>query len=276
MRKFLLAAVVAAAAVFGSTSSAEAAYLYGVRVYDSGVLQFEAVYDSTTNTSTINVGTGAFGVGGNSLIFTTNTTNFTISNGSGLSNNPGTQGGSNLNLSSNEHIDTTFGTAGGTHTIRIEISQTGWTAPTGTPLTLSSSAGGSTAYLQGTNLFATQTIGATYQGFLANDNVLFAQPAAGSTPIQTASTSQSSVGTLPLVFSPGTSTNVTVPGGTPFSMTDALEFSFTLSAGSGQAAANVSASTVASVPAPAGLVLALTALPALGIGGWLRRRRLAV
>jgi hypothetical protein len=258
-RNFLpVVALLAGALVLGSPSQAQASY--SVRVYDDGVLQG---------------GIGVLTVG-NSLIFTGTTTNFSITNGSGLSNNPGTEGGSNLALSSNEQISTTFGATGGTHTIRIELSQDGWSAPTGSPLTLSSSAGGSFDYLQGTNLSATQSVTATYQGFLDNTNTLFGQPAGGSTPIQTASASRTTVGTTSLVYSPGTSVNTSVPGGTPFSMTDVLEFTFTLDAGSGQTTANVSASTVASVPAPAGLVLALSGLPILGIGTWLRRRRQSV
>jgi len=256
MRKFFLAAAVAAAALLGSSSRSEAAFQ--VNVYDDGVLQS---------------GITAFVLpGGNSLIFGGSTTHFSITNGSGLSNNTGTQGGSNLDLSNSSQINTTFGGTGGTHTIRIEITQDGWVAPVGTPLTLTSSAGGSFAYLAGTNPNAVQSVSTTYQGFLDNTNTLFGQPAAGSTPIQTASASLGSAGTAPLVFSPGVSGNNLVPGGTPFSMTDVLTFTFTLSAGSGQTSANVSASTVASVPAPAGVVLALTALPVLGVGGWIRRR----
>jgi len=255
MRKFFVAAALAVAFLCGTMSSADAAY--AVRVYDDGVLQ--------GGITTLVVG--------NSLIFTGTTTHFSITNGSGLSNNPGTQGGSNLDLSSNEQVNTTFGAAGGTHTIRIEISQDGWLAPTGTPLVLSSSAGGSFAYVTGTNPSATQAVTSTYQGFLDNTNALFGQPGAGATAVQTASASLTSVGTTPLVFSPGVSVNPNVPGGTPFSMTDALTFTFTLGAGSGQTTANVSASTVASVPAPAGLVLALTGLPVLGFGGLVRRIR---
>src|SRR4051812_36478826 len=96
-----VAVVLMGAIVFGSPTQARAAY--SVQVYDDGVLQ------------------GGIGVlvVGNSLVFTGTTTHFSITNGSSLSNNPGTQGGTNLDLTSNEQIATTFGAAGGTHTIRI-------------------------------------------------------------------------------------------------------------------------------------------------------------
>jgi len=257
-KKLLAGAVALMAALTFSPSQARAGY--AVRVYDDNVLQ------------------GGIGVlvSGNSLIFTGTTTHFSITNGSGTSNNPGTPGGSNLALSSNEQVNSTFGSTGGTHTIRIELSQDTWTAPTGTPLFLSSSAGGSFDYLAGTNPLATQAVTSTYQGFLDNTNTLFGKPVAGSTPLQTASASRTSPGTSSLVFSPGTSVNPTTPGGTPFSMTDVLSFTFALDAGSGQTTANVSASTVASVPEPASVVVALTGLPVLALGFWVRRRRQAV
>jgi len=246
------AALLVGAAFLGAPTPAQAAY--AVNVYDDGVLQ--------GGITTL--------VSGNSLIFTGTTTHFSITNGSGLSNNPGTQGGSNLDLSSNEQINTTFGATGGTHTIQIVLSQTGWTAPTGSPLGLSSSAGGSIAYVAGTNLLATEMVTSTYQGFLDNTNTLFGQPAAGATPLQNASDSLSTVGTGPLVYSPGTSIAL-VSGGTPFSVTNVLSFTFALSAGSGQDTANASVSTVAdAVPEPASLTILGGALVGLG---WLGRRR---
>src|SRR5262249_29031417 len=120
------------------------------------------------------------------------------------------------------------------------------------------------------------SVTATYQGFLDNTNTLFGQPGAGGTPLQTASAAAAPPNSIPLVFSPGTSVNLNVPGGIPFSMTDVLTFTFTALKNSGQDTANVSASTVTpaavAVPAPAGVVLALTGLPVLGLGTWLRRR----
>jgi len=256
-RNLLVMAILAGAAILGVPNQARATF--NVQVYDDGVLQS---------------GVMAF-VSGNSLVFFGSTTHFSITNGSGLSNNPGTVGGTNLDLSSNEQISTTFGAAGGTHTIQIVLSQTDFTAPTGNPLTLSSSAGGSFAYVAGINPLATQSVSSTYQGFLDNTNTLFGQPVAGSTPSQLASATRTGVGTSPLVYVPGTSINTTVPGGTSmFSLTDVLSFTFTLGAGSGQATANVSASsTVTAAPAPAGLILALTGLPVFSVGAWLRRRR---
>lgn len=250
----------AVAVVIGSVALATPTAVragFAVQVYDDGVLQ--------GGITTL--------VNGNSLIFSGTTTHFSITNGSGLSNNPGATS-SILGLSSNEQISTTFGATGGTHNITIVLSQSDWLAPSGSPLTLSSSAGGSLSYATGTNASAAESVSATYQGFLDDTNTLFGQPAAGSSPLQSANASRTSVGTSPLVFSPGTSVNDNVPGGTPFSMTDVLSFTFTLDAGSGQATANASASTTTTVvPEPSTLLLALTGFPLLSIPAWLRLRR---
>lgn len=253
-RPFILGAILAGIAVAGLAPPAHADY--AIQVYDDGKLQ------STVAVVAV----------GNTLVFAGTTTDFSITNGSGLSNNPGSQGSSYLSLSSNEQISTNFGDAGGTHTIQIVLTQNGWTAPTGTPLNLSSSAGGTFTYASGNTPGAVDSVTATYQGFLDNTNTPFGQPADGSTAIETAGAMLNATNTVPLVFNPPSSTTL-VPGGVPFSITDVLTFTFTLGAGSGQVTANVSASTVASVPAPAGLILAITGFPALGIGAWLRRGR---
>jgi len=246
------AVLLAGAMLLATPPPAQASFQ--VRVYDDGVLQG---------------GITAIG-SGNNLVFFGTTTHFSLTNGSGLSNNPGSPGGSNLALNNTSQVSTTFGATGGTHTIRIELTQDGWLAPTSNPLALSSSGGGSISNVSP----GTTSVTSHYQGFLDNTNTLFGQPGAGSTPLQTASATQTGVGTSSLVFSPATAMN-NVPGGTPFSMTEVLDFVFTLSAGSGQSTANVSASTAAiATPAPAGVVLALTGVPFLGVGAWFRRRRL--
>jgi len=253
----LVAAGVIGAATLGAPTQARASY--AVEVFDDGVLQ--------GGITTI--------VTANSLIFSGSTTHFSITNGSGASNNPGGAQSSNLSLSSNEQVSTTFGTAGGTHTIQIVLSQTGFTEPTGTPVILTSSAGGSLGYVAGSTSGAGVTVTSSYQGFLDPTNTLFGQPGTGATPLESASASSTGVTTTPLVFKDATAT-ANVPGATPYALTDVLTFKFTLDAGSGQNTANVSASTVVSpVPEPSSLLAALAGAPVLGLGVWMRRRRRA-
>jgi hypothetical protein len=254
-----LVAALVGAAMLGAPGAAKASY--SVEVFDDGVLQ----------------GGISVIVSANSLLFSGSTTHFSITNGSGTSNNPGGPLSSNLSLSSNEQIASDFGAGGGTHTIQIVLSQTGFTSPVAGSYVVSSSAGGAMVYAQGTNGSATQSVASTYQGFLDNTNTLFGQPAAGATGLQSASASLSANGTQSLVYTPGTAVNGNAPGGTPFSITDVLTFAFTIDAGSGQTTANASATTTATVvPEPCSLVLALAGVPALGIGTWVRRRRQSI
>jgi hypothetical protein len=249
-----LAAILAGAAILWASTPARAGY--AVQVYDDGVLQSGVVAL----------------VSGNSLIYTGSTTHFDITNGSGTSNNPGTQGGTTLGLSNNSQITTDFGDAGGTHTITIVLSQTNFTAPKGSPLVVTASAGGSMTDVVGTNPNASDTVTSTFQGFLDNSNTLFGQPAAGGTPSQTASNSLSGVGTAPLVYTPPLAVNNGAPGGTPFSLTDVLSFTFTVDAGSGQDTAGASVRiNITSVPEPSSITL--MGLGALGLVGYGLRRR---
>src|SRR5437868_7048091 len=105
IRKYLphLVAALVGVATVGAPSQARAAF--AVQVYDDGVLQG---------------GITTFVVG-NSLTFFGSTTHFSITNGSGLSNNPGTPPNANLMLSNNEQVNATFGAAGGMHTIEIVL-----------------------------------------------------------------------------------------------------------------------------------------------------------
>ena len=153
-----LAAALVGAAMLGAPGAARASY--AVQVFDDGVQQVVP-----------------FIVVNNSLVFTGQTTHFSITNGTGASNNPGAPLTANLNLTSNEQINTTFGGAGGTHTITIVLSQTGFLAPSASSYVLSSSAGGSMSYVADSNGSATEMVSSTYQGFLDNTNTLFGQPA---------------------------------------------------------------------------------------------------
>jgi len=264
MKKFFVC-LAAALGILLSQGSARAAY--AVQVYDDGNLEFQS------GSGVASIGAGGSFILGNSLIYNSNTTHFSITNGSALSNNPGTPVSANLDLSTNEQITTVFGVNGGTHTLKIVLSQTGFTAPAGSPLNLSSSMNGS---FVGT--VTGNSVSANYQGSLDPTNALFGTPASGTTsPLTGTIVTVAPAVSQPLILLPGTSSKL-VPGGTPFSMMDVVSLTFFANPGSGQDTANVSGSTVATVPAPAGLVLILSGLPCVGIGTWLRRRqvRLAV
>jgi hypothetical protein len=197
------------------------------------------------------------------------------------SNFPGAPTGAGLTLANTTNVKFASATVG---SVEIVSTQTGFTAPASSPLLLSSSGGGTIQNTSGTATSASST----YQGVLDPNNLDFGAgngstivvgtppPAVHSTPAMTASGTAggttSGTGTAPLVYSPGTATNL-VASATPFSLTNVLTFS-------GQSTVNEVlagswTTTAAPVPVPAGLVLALTGLPCLGLGRWLRRRRQA-
>jgi len=262
-RKYLpgLVAALIGAATLAAPSQARAAFT--VAVYDDNVLQG---------------GVTATVVNNHLVLFGGSTTHFDISGGQGTSNNPGIPTGASLNLATNEEVLTSgnFFVGGNTHTLKIVISEDGYTAPTGTPLLLSSSTAGGSLGDTGGSISVT----ANNQSFLDNaiGNAAYGTPAAFVTPagvgtgVATGTASLTGSGTAPLNLNPGTVTGVITSGGVPFTLTNVVTFSFTLSAGS-SGNAGLSTSTVATAPAPAGLVLALTGLPVVGVGSWLRRRR---
>ena len=100
-------------------------------------------------------------------------------------------------------------------------------------------------------------------------------PNSHSTPASTTGTVTGTSATESLVYNPHTGTKV-VPSHDPFSLTSVSYFTFTGKAGDDANLSN-SLDTAAAAPAPAGIMLALTGIPFLGIGTpWLRRRRQAV
>jgi hypothetical protein len=268
IRKYLphIVAALVGAATLGAPSQAQAAFT--VSVYDDNVLQS---------------GVTATVVNNQLVLFGGSTTHFAVSGGQGSSNNPGLPTGAGLDLSTNERVTSSVnfftGVANGdgsyTHTIRIVVSEDSFTAPTGTPLNLSSSTAGGSIGLTGGSI----SVAATNQAFLDSSignsaygsPLAYATPSGGATGIATGTASLPPGITAPLNFNPGTVAGL-VTGGTPFTMTDEVDFAFTLTSGS-SGSAGVSTSSVATVPAPAGIVLALTSLPVAGVGGWLRRRQ---
>jgi len=253
-RKFFLCAILAGIAMAAQASPARATF--EIFVYDDGKLAFTSTGSAT------------------SVSYAGTTTNFSISNGSGTSNNSGSAI-SFMQLSGNAVVSTTFSVPG-THTLTIVESEDGWTAPAGNPLVLSSAGGGSYLLDKSGN-----SISATYQAFLDTSGKLYAGGASFTTPGGGSDSKQSATATTPIglpgsfTYSPNPDSSL-VPGAVPFAFTTVQTYSFSLVAGSLTNNANASdTSSVTATPAPAGLVLALAGLPCLGIGQWLRRRRQA-
>jgi hypothetical protein len=140
-----------------------------------------------------------------------------------------------------------FSTQGftGTRTLTFTLENTGFTAPTGTNLNLTSELH-TTVLPQGSATL-------TYQSFLGPDS-------SSLTP-----------GTL--VTNEGSAVNAVSIASTPFTLRSVTTMTIT-GTGSFQTVVFHGVSTV-TVPAPAGVMLALTGLPVFGVGYMLRRRKKA-
>jgi hypothetical protein len=177
--------------------------------------------------------------------------------------------GALITVGDNAQVTTTF--SSGTHTIQILATYQGFTIPNTTPVTLTSSTAGGTL---GGNNTGTMTVGAQYYGVLSSTNGQFVLPTgSNNTPVMTGNGSVAGVNTAPLPFTPSTSA-ASVASATPFSLTSDMMYTVAASGDINGDTIGVSVSTSANaVPAPPGLVLALSSLPCLGLGQWLRRRK---
>jgi len=185
---------------------------------------------------------------------------YTFSATMAASNSPGSVNGANFTLSGLTITNTNSAAAilanPALGSVQIAGTNTGYVVPTGAHGIFSITLSG---------LGAQNVVGDTVSqtGFLDTGNRSFftTTPPAQPTPTLTAALTTSG-------FALNGSTTVT-PTPIPYSLTDVL----TLNLASGSAIVDVSSAITVTSPAPAGLVLALTSLPCLAIGRWVRRRR---
>jgi hypothetical protein len=229
----MISPVLALLAVLGATQSARA---------DLEIALQEAGVNGGARTV---VGTGsAF----TSASFTGTYGDFTVTIFGGAATN-----GANLSqlLSSTTSVTNNNGS---THTLHLWVTETDYTLPAGTQLSVESGLGGSVST-------GTLTMSNIYQAWADKNNGLFGTTDF-SNGLQTATANNST-------FDTGSAVGTFTRGAGNYSVTS--EANFTMSAG---ATANFSAHVKLSpTPAPAGLVLALSGLPLLGIACWRRRRK---
>jgi len=147
--------------------------------------------------------------------------------------------------------------SGNTHTLSIWVNQTNYTLPTGTPLIVES---GMAATINSGTLKLTDI----FQAYADTNN---------GTPLTTG-TSDFTNGPQDATKTGSTADTGSATGlfnrtNTNYSLTSVSNFELS---GGGQINSS-SHVNVSAVPAPAGVVLALSSLPFLGIGTWLRRRK---
>jgi hypothetical protein len=235
-KSLALAAVLVAAAILGAPTPAEAAF--AVRI------------TTTAGSQTINDG----GVGdldgklNNSITVSYGDSAYNLIGTISFTNSPGSLTKAILDVGYNVN---TFGTTGGLAT--LEASATGFSQPSGNPLLLTSSING--------NGDGTGTL--TVQQYADPTNTLFGT--GPNTPGPQGPFDISADGgygsTAQVLFNKGAG---------DYAITDVLTFDLSPDSNT----SGDSQSIVTNTPAPAGLVLVLTGIPALGLGTWLRRRRM--
>jgi hypothetical protein len=238
---FLAAALVAAAFLAAPPGARASAIIVDVYIMDggkkSGVL---AEY-----TGSASAGTGS----ANPLpTFTFGGTTFTSVGITATSNQPGSSTNGNL-----AQVDVSSATSTGTGKLIIDVQETAaFTSP------------GSS----GQNMILTSKIADSSQSSTGNATVTFQSWANNTGTAFTGTT-----GNLQ-TFDPNTGVNA-APNtvSTIFTRGSGYYLSNELTIAAGNDVTSVSGSTRVTAPAPAGLVLALTGMPLLGLGGWLRHRR---
>jgi hypothetical protein len=238
------------AVTFGSAPSSARAD-FAIRLSESGYADQTYTWGSNSNPS----GVSSNGSAGNMVISINSFTfgDFTLNMSFAKSNSPG--GTQALVQQGNGLLDNN---ATGSRTLTISVSSTDFSSPISPPpLNVISKASGTAG---------TADVSGTFTSYVDTTNALFG----------------TKVGTDTISF------NTAQTGGVysqaikyyPFSPTSAYSVSdvgvYTLTGGSGGNPGEVTISggnTTVMVPAPTGLLLALTGLPLLGLGWWCRRRR---
>jgi len=258
-RKMLLFAAMTAAAVLLGPPSARADFEVEFTFGGATIL-----VDATTQTVTSSGGASTAGASFNFSAGTVSINNLTISPTGATggfkisatiadSNSPGGKVAT-IDTSSLSILNQT-GTAGNS-TLVLTTGDTGFTSPSGPSVGLTSTISATAA---GTNSANASVL---FNSYLDTTNAQFG-------------TQQGTPTILLSPLSPGSSlsgdTSAALTGTpSPYSLTEVAKITLA----NGDKLTDLSSGTTV-VPAPAGLALALTGLPLLGLGGWLRRRKQA-
>jgi hypothetical protein len=235
-KSVLLTAALVGAAMLGAPASARAALQIFLQFDGNAPVMVGTAANFTAVSFTGNF--GATGIGGSE--FTVNVHGASSDNGSVLSDL----------LSSTTSVTNN---SAATHTLRLFATQNDYTLPAGSPLHMESGLGGSVNT-------PTVTLTGIFQAWIDQANALLGQPATGTNGLQNAVLN----GTT---FDTGSAEGNFARSGN-YSLTSVANFQLTAGA-KANFSDHVNVTSVG-VPAPAGIVLALTGLPFLT---WLRRRK---
>jgi hypothetical protein len=207
--------------------------------------------------------------GGQTLMFTAISTNYTIHLVTSFANTPGTPALAMLTLGDTSEVKQT---TGGTHKIVIDISVTDYTMPPSSPLLLSATANGTLTAGAG----GPSSVDETFQAWGGAANGTFEKDVPG-TPLLTATgVGLALTPTSFLLMNGGNLTASTLFSRGAGNYSATVEGMLTThQAGDTVQLQGQASFTPTPVPAPAGLVLVLSGMPVLGLGRLLRRCRKA-
>lgn len=239
-RGSILAATIAGMVCLGGTARADYEWEYSV---DGGAFTVLTLSDANNNAASVSL------LGGTLTIAINTNSNF-----------PGTPGDANLFNATTDVVNT----SGSTHTVVVNVTETGFTAPTD-PVNLTAFVGPVTIRQQAVGgATANASFGA--QAFLDNSNADFGTEFA--TAAYSANGSQAGAGSISLADGVEPSSFNPITPSTPFSLTDGT----TITLGVNTSAHLELSADAAAVPEPATLGLAFAGLGVLALVGRLRRR----
>jgi len=212
------------------------------------------IYDGSTLITPVSMTTSS------GITYSATTSNFQLTFGAAVTNSPGVAGVGNMQVG-NIAVTRLNSQTTTPPTLTIVFTATDYTTPNAAPLFLSSSA----------SLVGTLGSGAvSYQSYVDTNNTMFggfvADSGVTTTGLQQSGiinsnpTNAAALATASAMFSPSLPVK--------YSLTSVTKITLN---GAGDSISMVG-STAVTAPAPAGLVLALTGLPCLGLA-WLRRRK---
>jgi hypothetical protein len=187
-----------------------------------------------------------------------NSNGFSISASISKTNSPGTQNGASISTSGLDILNQTG--ASGSSTLVVTTGSTGFTAPTANLATLKSTASVSADGLNSSNASF------VFNSYVNSDNSQFGTSSGFASP---------TISLSPVTPGGSASGNTSITGNataTPYSIVQVGRY--TLANGDDFFDGSTGSSVVA--PAPNSLLLALSGMPLLGVGAWLRRRRVTI
>lgn len=240
MRKFFIAAAVAVVSLVASGPSAQAAI--ELRIYEGA---YTVANTATSQTVSLPLSTGP-------VTFSGTVGDFVIVGGFGFSTSPG----SPVNALTQEANVLITNKNGATRTLHIDISAQDFTSPNSPPpVDVEDTVSGS---------LVSGSVSGTFVGSADAGNTLFGAGFSPATLALTFSASGSSKS-----FAADGAAHGFLPSGSPYSLTSMATYTVSGASSLTLTGGNIQTSPT---PAPAGLILALSGLPVLGLG-WVRRRR---